>query len=63
MKIHPDITQDMIITAAEDGEFVGFCIRCGKEAQDVEPDAEEYECDVCGELGVYGAEQLLILTM
>ena len=39
----------------------GFCLACGSEASCVEPDAERYECEGCGENAVYGAEQLLIL--
>jgi predicted RNA-binding Zn-ribbon protein involved in translation (DUF1610 family) len=38
----------------------GFCIACGEEADNVEPDARNYECDYCGEHQVYGAEELLI---
>ncbi len=40
----------------------GFCTSCGAEVDGCEPDAEEYDCEVCGAEGtVYGAEQLLIL--
>ena len=39
----------------------GACIRCGAEAYGVEPDARKYECENCGELGVYGLEELLIM--
>lgn len=39
----------------------GLCLCCGeiKEGQ-VEPDAEEYECDACGEFAVEGIENALI---
>lgn len=39
----------------------GLCIRCGDEAHGVEPDARKYECEGCGERGVYGCEELLIM--
>lgn len=41
---------------------MGACLNCG-EIQDggVEPDAEKYTCDNCGEDKVYGLEQLLLM--
>ena len=30
------------------------------EAEGVEPDARRYDCEICGEPGVYGAEELLL---
>ena len=41
-------------------ESSGCCISCGETAEQVEPDAEKYRCDNCGENAVYGAEELLI---
>ena len=38
----------------------GFCICCGADAAGLEPDARKYECEACGESGVYGAEELLL---
>lgn len=38
----------------------GFCTACGHEADSVEPDAEGYECEACGEPAVTGAELLYI---
>jgi predicted RNA-binding Zn-ribbon protein involved in translation (DUF1610 family) len=49
-----------IMAAAEADAYIGFCVACGAEAEGVEPDAREYECDVCGEKKVFGAEELLI---
>jgi rRNA maturation endonuclease Nob1 len=41
-------------------EYMGICTAC-KELQDsVEPDAEGYECDGCGEHAVMGVEQALL---
>jgi predicted RNA-binding Zn-ribbon protein involved in translation (DUF1610 family) len=41
----------------------GFCIACGEEAYQVEPDARKYKCDSCGEHEVYGAEELLMIGL
>ena len=38
----------------------GFCLACGTEVNGVEPDAREYECDACGELQVFGCEEILL---
>ena len=41
-------------------DSMGICLACGAEACQVEPDARDYECDVCGEEAVYGAEEVLL---
>src|SRR3954468_18794616 len=62
MRIHSDLTLDRVTEAVERAhtslEDPGFCIRCGAEAAGVEPDARKYDCESCGEPGVYGAEEL-----
>jgi hypothetical protein len=67
MKIHKDVTLQRVADAVERSQTSldnpGFCIRCGAEAEGVEPDACRYECEACGEPGVYGAEDLLIRLM
>jgi hypothetical protein len=64
MKVHPDVTPERVIEAVERRhaslDNPGFCIRCGAEAEGVEPDARKYECEICGEPGIYGAEGLLL---
>jgi hypothetical protein len=64
MLIHPDVTLDRVTEAIERAhsslDNPGFCIRCGAEAEGVEPDARKYECNSCSEPGVYGAEELLL---
>jgi hypothetical protein len=64
MKIHRDITLDRVTEAVERASVTldnpGFCVICGAEAEGVEPDARRYECESCGEPGVYGAEELLM---
>jgi hypothetical protein len=49
-----------IMAAVERDNNEGFCLACGILASGVEPDARGYKCDACGELGVYGAEEILI---
>ena len=44
-------------------ENVGFCIVCGAERECCEPDARKYQCEDCGELAVYGAEELVIMDL
>jgi ribosomal protein L37E len=46
--------------AVEEDDNRGFCVACGDEAYNVEPDAKEYTCESCGSPSVYGAEELLI---
>jgi hypothetical protein len=49
------------IAAMDSGEeYKGFCLACGAEHDEVEPDAEGYECESCGEMQVYGAEQIIV---
>ena len=48
---------------ANSEEFNGFCLACGEEQEDVEPDACKYECDSCGRPKVYGAEQLALMGL
>ncbi len=61
---HPSITADRIVAAVEASRRTldnpGICICCGADAEGVEPDARKYECESCGEPGVYGAEELLL---
>ena len=67
MKMHKSITPDRILEAVERSQTSldnpGFCVACGAEVDGVEPDARKYECEVCGERAVYGAEELLIGAM
>ena len=52
---------DQLIEAIEAQEYIGFCVTCGAEHYNVEPDAECYHCEECEKPTVYGAEQLLII--
>lgn len=55
------IDTDQLIEAIEADEGIGFCLACGDEAYGVEPDARKYECESCGEMRVYGAEEILLM--
>lgn len=54
------ISQARIVRAIESGESAGFCKACGARTDGVEPDARNYRCDSCGQMEVYGAEEMLI---
>jgi hypothetical protein len=64
VNVHQSITADRIVAAVKASraslDDPGFCICCGAGALGVEPDARQYECESCGETGVYGAEELLL---
>lgn len=63
--IHPSITNERVLEAAQRAmttlDDPGFCIACGEEAEGVDQDARNYECEHCGSHRVYGAEELLIM--
>lgn len=54
-----DLAEVMAAVQADDN--LGFCLACGAQADGVEPDAREYECDACGAEQVYGAEEVLMM--
>ena len=42
-------------------EYWGFCTVCQDWTRDcTEPDAREYDCPVCGDNAVYGAEEAVM---
>jgi hypothetical protein len=59
VKIHPSITEERVIEAAQRDDGTGFCIKCGVEHDYCEPDMHDSKCDACDEFGVYGAEELI----
>lgn len=65
MKINPKITSDLVSSACERSTTTldnpGYCNACGAENDDVEPDAEGNECEICGEPAVYGVELLALM--
>jgi hypothetical protein len=64
MKMHVSIRLERVEEAVGRHQHAldnpGFCVKCGADAEGVEPDARKYECESCGEPGVYGAEELLM---
>jgi len=64
-KIHDTITLTRVMDACHRYDTTldnpGFCLACGVEVEGVEPDASEYECEVCHERRVYGASEILIM--
>ena len=61
---HKSITEDRVVAMCMRQlttlDNPGICLACGEEADGCEPDAENYECEHCGEPCVMGAEQILI---
>jgi len=49
--------------AAQDAEYLGFCLSCGHEHDRCEPDARRRQCDNCESLMVYGAEEILMMML
>ena len=47
-----------LLKAGED--TAGVCTKCGEVADGVEPDAEGYKCESCGQRAVMGAEQAVL---
>ena len=41
-------------------ENVGYCIRCGHQHSNVEPDVANTQCSECKQAGVFGVEELLV---
>ena len=55
----PEMTSEEFVEVTEACE--GFCITCGETASGIEPDAHEYICESCGQPGVYGYEELMLM--
>jgi len=55
------VTLQQVMDAIAADDCLGFCLACGAEAYNVEPDARKYTCESCGKAQVYGAEELLIM--
>jgi hypothetical protein len=54
------VSIEQVMSAIESGEYAGFCLACGEQADGVEPDARNYLCESCGQRKVFGAEEILI---
>ena len=61
---HPAITDAIVEDACRRRlcslDNPGFCLACGVEADSCEPDAQNYECENCGEAEVFGCDELLM---
>jgi hypothetical protein len=64
-KLPEGLTLDIVLDACNRQhtslDNPGFCLSCGAEHFECEPDAENYHCDDCGTDAVFGAEQILIM--
>lgn len=64
MSRHPSITLKRVMAAEvrrqRSLDNPGFCKACGHEQDGCEPDAENYECEHCGERAVDGSSNLLM---
>ncbi len=67
IEVHKSVTKKRVAEACERElcslDNPGICIACGEDADGVEPDARQYECEGCGRLAVYGAGELAILMI
>jgi hypothetical protein len=65
LPFHESITAELISEACERSmsslDSPGFCVGCGAEHDGFEPDARNCECESCGELNVFGAEELALM--
>jgi hypothetical protein len=60
-QFRPVLSQASYLAIAGDG--TGFCLACGSEASEVEPDAKRYTCEACGQPKVFGLEELLMMGL
>lgn len=47
--------------AMRDCSNPGFCVKCQRKVEGVEPDARGYRCEKCGTNTVFGAEELVMM--
>ncbi len=60
MELPSNLSINRVMEVAQEDENVGFCMACGEERGNVEPDARHYHCDSCGEDQVFGAEEIIL---
>jgi hypothetical protein len=60
-KSKPADLQARALEACENGDYVGFCLACGNEQEQCEPDGRRRKCEACGEFKVYGAEEIILM--
>jgi hypothetical protein len=49
------------MSACEADDNSGFCLDCGEQHSNIEPDARRCKCEACGERRVYGAEEIILM--
>jgi hypothetical protein len=63
-RTHTSITRSRVCDAVERQTFgldnPGFCLNCGEEDMESDPDTRNKECEHCGRPWVFGAAELLI---
>ena len=50
--MNKDKLLDLAMDACVADDYIGYCICCGAEHHNIEPDARKYECEECGN-GIY----------
>lgn len=64
---HASITDERVTETVQRSTFglenAGICLACGEEAEGCEPDARNYRCETCGQLQVFGAEEVLLMMV
>jgi len=54
---------DIIGTHERGDDMAGLCLACGDMCDGVEPDAERYRCEACGERAVFGCGELIFYVI
>ena len=60
-KLPDGLTLETVMESMSGDEYTGFCLKCGEQADGVEPDARRYECESCGANAVYGSEEIVMM--
>jgi len=58
-----DRLQDAAMALVMADNMEGICLKCEEVQGGCEPDARKYKCESCGKMAVYGAEEVLFLTV
>lgn len=56
----PEFLLATAMECAASDDNLGVCVDCGEVQGGCEPDARMYECEACGEMSVFGAEEIII---
>lgn len=52
---------DTLMEGTENG--IGYCLACGEQNENIEPDARKYNCQCCNAPKVYGCEELMLMGL